>query len=272
MVDLAAEVSDVDPIASAVSAVPALSAALSVVGAITAAITIVSPLSANVTAVPALSHSVSAVAALQPALTVVPSITAEIEGVDLWSKSIEVGSRRPSDDVITLAAWATAIDIGGAAPNFVELPSALIPYPSFVDSGFLALTLSAAHVANGQTVSVRVIISQAGGGSVTIGPLTTTALTAGGVAVQFDFSMTLKNHGPTQAQYVARMVWTDAGGGLANTKAMDFTNRVVSLPFQNPSVDQGDVEIRMEMAVSSAATFTCRGGIIEQRGARAGSK
>lgn len=273
MTDLVADLSPVAPLTALIDTVDPLSAALTSVAQISGAIvTVVQPLSSSLTTVPALSGAVGSVPALSKSLSAVLSMTAEIGGseTDLWLAGIETGAGVERDDSIKLAAYNGAIGLGSSAPNFVELPTGLIAYPSFVDSGYLEFTLGAAFTPNGQFVEVVVKLGPANA-LVTIGTFTSPTFPVNAFASQWEFTIRIKNHGPTQGNYAARMLWTDgASATTTNPGKIDYVNRTFGFNFQDPATDQGDVEIRAEARVSGSGAFTIRNYAINQFCVRSG--
>lgn len=268
MVDLVAEVQAVPPLSASVSAVPTLGATVSAVPTLGANVQAVPTLNKSVAAVASLVAAVTAVPPITAGLSAVPKLTANLEGpMDLWANAVAQGARL-NRDFKKLAASTDFIDVGGVAPATVELPTGLITYPSFTNSGYIEMTMGAAHVPNSETVTVVVKVGPGGGTFTTVGTFACSAFPANAIVSQWEFFLRLKNHGPSQANYTARMVWNE---GTGITKTLDFSNRAFGFNFQNPATDNGDMEIRAEISCNGGASFAVRNYFIGQFGGRSGA-
>ena len=184
--------------------------------------------------------------------------------------SIEEGAQREHRDAKKLTAWTTSINIPNATP--VELPSGLVSYPTFRDSGYIEITCGAAHAnMNGGTVSFDLRVGPSGS-PLTVATFTSAAFGAGAGNFQFEFLIRIKSQGQTSQNYFARMVYNEPGP-LTTTK--DFIGRITTLDFGNVSNgDNGDVEIRLDAYLPGGAgpTFNVRNMNIMQFAGRSGSQ
>lgn len=186
-------------------------------------------------------------------------------------QTFEEFAARPRSVVRKLAANTASIAIHTTAPANVELPTGLVVYPTFRDSGYIELTCGGAHANVGPNTISFYLYGGPYGSTALLATFTTAALAVGVGNFQIEFRMTLKSQGPSSQNYAARIVYNEPGGGAVQT--LDFIGRLTSLDFGNAANgDGGDVELRLESSVSGVGTtFNVRNMTIMQFAERSGT-
>lgn len=218
--------------------------------------------------VPAVDVQTAAIPAVDVSSSALQTITIDLGAdVDPWAASLELGSRRGIRDARKLASSAAAFAVGNTPGTYLELPTGLIVYPSFADSGEIELKISGGFTSNGQTCTVDIKVGSAGA-LATVASFVSPVFTASGTPnCRWDFYCRLAPLGPNQLNIIAKMTWSHGATMLDN----QYISLASGVNFQNPSVDQGDVEIRAECKTTGAGIFTIRQYLIMQYGERSGS-
>lgn len=263
MTEIVAELTQVAAITAALTQPSAITASAAAPSAITASVGTVAAITASVAAPAAITAAVGSVAAITAGLTAVQALEAELE-VDVQTAldSMQQAARQ-REDVTKLASTSATIAVHTASPAAVELPTGLVLYPSFRDSGFLTFDVAAAHAnMSGATVNVALVYSVFGGASNVVANFTSPVFPAGAGPFTWQFAMKLLAQGPTSEAYIALMTWSDPTGQYQQP----FSGRTNSGIFGDPANgDNGDAEVRLEISVSSGAvTFNVRHVSIEQ--------
>lgn len=233
---------------------------------------IVSKITASVWAVPTLTAAVAARPPIVAAVRSRPPIIVDVGGcLDPFIASIERAAERARRDVKKLAAYTTSINIPDASA--VELPTGLIVYPSFRDTGLIEITLGGAHAnMNGATLTLALMLGPSGA-LVNVANFTTPVInpTSGVGNFQLEFSLRLKSQGPTSHNYSGEFRWNDPGGVSTSPIIGRIVTSGTYTGFADPANgDNGDVEVRIDAYLSaSGPTFNVRNYLIEQHSPRA---
>lgn len=226
-------------------------------------------LTASARSIAPLGGTVRAKAPLVAAAHSIPTIVASLGG-DLmgYLETLALRAERAQRDLITLAAYSTAINVPGTSP--VELPTGLVVYPSFRDKGMIEITCSVAHAnMNGASLTFALMMGPAGG-LANVANWTTPAINvaAGGGNFQIDFSVRIKSQGPGSHGIGGWFSWNDSSG---TAPLSPIIGRLTSpngayTGFADPTNgDHGDVEIRLDAYLSaSGPTLNVRNYLIEQ--------
>lgn len=229
---------------------------------------IASGITGTVGARPAIDASVLA----RPAITVDvgarPPIVVEVGGcMSSFLDTLELRAARAQRDVVKLAAYTTAINVPGVTP--VELPTGLVIYPSFRDTGLIEISVGAAHAnMNGATLTLALMMGPAGA-LVNVANFTTPAINPASSAgnFQLEFMLRVRSRGPQALNYGGWFQWNDASG----PQQSPIVGRITTANFGNPANgDNGDVEVRLDASLStSGPTLNLSGYLIEQHSPRA---
>lgn len=185
--------------------------------------------------------------------------------------TLDLRARREQRDIVKLAAYTTATNIPGTSP--VELPTGLVVYPSFRDTGLIEISVGAAHAnMNGATLSLALMMGPAGG-LVNVANFTTPAInpTSGAGSFQLEFFLRIRSRGPGAHNYAGQFQWNDPGGSQWSPIVGRIVTSGAYTGFGDPNNgDHGDVEIRLDASLSgSGPTFNMSGYLIEQHSPRA---
>lgn len=272
--DIVAELTPVAAIGAALGTPATITAALAVPSAITAGLGTPQAITAALGAPGAISAALAAPGAITASLAEVLGIEASLgDDMQPYLFGIERAAERARRDVKKLAAYTTSIALHTTAPNPVELPTGLVLYPSFRDTGLLDIRLGGAHAnMNGATVTLALYLGPFGN-LVNVANFTSPAInpTSAVGNFQLEFQLVIKSQGPTSHNYSGAWIWNDGSGVNTSPIIGRLVTSGLYTGFGDPSNgDGGDVEVRLDGSISTTGpTFNVRNYLIEQHGPRA---
>lgn len=193
----------------------------------------------------------------------------EVADVDEMLQTMEAFAARSRPVVRKLAVWSASINVPGTSN--VEMPTGLVVYPLFRDSGFIDFLIGGAHAnLNSHTLTFTLLIGPMGSLSTAV-TYTTPAINAGGAAGSFQWEarFVVKSQGPSSQNVSGVFTWNDTAGKHSDP----IIGRITTANFGNPANgDNGDVEVRLEVSMSgSGPTLNVRNGAYLLNAERSGS-
>lgn len=197
----------------------------------------------------------------------------EVVDVEEFLQTVEEFAARPRPVQRKLVAWTTAINVAGTTP--VEMPTALVCWPFFRDSGFLDFFIGGVHAnMNSTTITLELLMGPANN-LVTVATYTSPAINVAGTAGSFQWEarFLLKSQGPVSHNFSGLFTWNDPAGRQTDP----IIGRVVAsgayTGFGDPNNgDHGDVEARLQVSMSaSGPTMNVRNVSIFLVGERSGA-
>lgn len=269
--DIVAELTPVAAIGAALGTPATITAALAVPSAITAGLGTPQAITAALGAPGAISAALAAPGAITASLAEVLGIEASLgDDMQPYLFGIERAAERARRDVKKLAAYTTSVNVPGT--SLVEMPTGLVLYPSFRDTGFLEINLGGAHAnMNGETVTIALMLGPAGSlaqvATITSPPINPTSAVGN---FQFEFFLRLKSQGPTSHNFSGYFAWNDASGPQLSPIIGRLVTTGAYTGFGDPgNGDEGDVEVRVDVSLSaSGPTLNVRNYVIEQHSPR----